>query len=117
MVRAPRKKTPAKPKAPAETQAAQATVSVGDRVYYRLGEYDVLKIRFNRTHLGNYFDAEFLTDVHISEIYPAEVSRVNEDESLNLRVILDGSDTYHAVRRPEGEKDREWARTGTVTHR
>jgi hypothetical protein len=51
-------------------------------------------------HVGNH--------VHAGDVYPATVVRVN-DPSVNLQVHLDGTDTYWATSRAEGDGEGSWA--------
>lgn len=87
-------------------------VGVGSRVWYTLGEYDINQITYMRKSFLNYHsDIGWPEDVRLGEVYPAEVSRVHADGVCNLRILLDGWDTYYVKNRPEGEGMREWRRT------
>ena len=91
-------------------------------VLYRLNEADVNAINRRRNdaaynldkirnekpgyqvHVGN--------RVQVGETYPAVVVRRNGDtpgSSINLSVLLDGTDTYWATSRGEGDENGQWS--------
>ncbi|MFI0530326.1 hypothetical protein ACH3XX_09780 [Streptomyces scabiei] len=99
-----------------------AAPEIGDLVLYRLTAGDVAHINpwrrdfhqngsaDSRTgfigHVGNF--------VQEGDVFPAVVVQVHEESTVtcNLRVLLDGSDTWWATSRAEGEESGQWARKG-----
>ncbi|MEU6222233.1 hypothetical protein [Streptomyces sp. NPDC047042] len=96
--------------------------AVGDVVLYRLTRGDVAHINpwradFHRSgsaesrlgfigHLGNH--------VQEGDVLPAVVVRIHDEATVtcNLRVLLDGSDTWWATSRAEGADPGQWTRKG-----
>lgn len=101
---------------------APAVPEIGDVVLYRLTAGDVAHINpwrrdfhqngsaDSRTgfigHIGNF--------VQEGDVFPAVVVRVHAESTVtcNLRVLLDGSDTWWATSRAEGEGLGQWSREG-----
>ncbi|MGW0869956.1 hypothetical protein ACWD3Z_05620 [Streptomyces sp. NPDC002740] len=99
-----------------------AVPSLGDVVLYRLTEGDVAHINpwrrdFHQSgsaesrlgfvgHIGN--------SVQAGDVFPAIVVQVHAESTVtcNLRVLLDGSDTYWATSRAEGDESGRWFRKG-----
>jgi hypothetical protein len=79
----------------------------GRTVLYRLSEDDAGRINQDRAHnsvAGNFADA--------GQVYPAVVVRMfpgNPHGVVNLKVLLDGPDTFWATSRHEGTEPGTWA--------
>ncbi|MDX3831403.1 hypothetical protein [Streptomyces europaeiscabiei] len=105
-----------------EGTPAPVIPAIGDRVLYRLTGGDVAHINpwradFHRNgaaesrlgfvgHIGN--------AVQEGDVFPAIVVRVFDEgtATCNLKVLLDGSDTYWATSRAEGDDPGRWSRKG-----
>jgi len=99
--------------------------TIGRIVHYKLSEYDADAINQRRSdaaafqrslvvqpeagergrsghvlHVGNEAEA--------GQVYPATVVRTWGGTTVNLHVTLDGSDTYWATSRPEGDGESQW---------
>lgn len=81
--------------------------AIGCIVHYRLTEDDARHIQQQRAHdllHGNF--------VQEGQVYPAAVVRVfagSPDGTCNLKVLLDGPDTYWATSRHEGDEPGTWS--------
>jgi hypothetical protein len=78
-------------------------VSVGRIVHYRMALYDVENyVVTPHGSVGN--------RPNQGDAYPAVVVRLNHAESgsVNLQVFLDGSDSYWATSRTEGDEPGHW---------
>jgi hypothetical protein len=96
-------------------------VTIGRIVHYTLSESDVLAINTRRSdyiaflrhrHEGSEetgFQAHVGNHVTAGEVCPAVVVRVFGEHTANLQVLLDGSDTYWATSRVEGEGPNTWS--------
>ena len=94
------------------------TPSIGRIVHYTLTKDDAERITKRRAdfakhrHTEAYTDtgyvAHFGNDAHEGDTYPAVIVRVF-DTSVNLKVMLDGSDELWALSHSEGEGPGFWA--------
>ncbi|SHI68744.1 hypothetical protein [Streptomyces sp. 3214.6] len=87
-------------------------LTIGRTVIYRLSEDDARQITQDRIHNGVYGNAASEGDC-----YPAVVVRTfpeNPDDVCNLKVLLDGPDTFWATSRHEGDTPGTWAWPGRV---
>ncbi|MFE9624277.1 hypothetical protein [Streptomyces sp. NPDC006527] len=93
--------------------------TIGRVVHYTLSEHDAESINRRRTdfhesrsadsrtgfvgHVGNHAEA--------GDVYPATVVRVWDETqvTVNLQVHLDGTDTYWATSRAEGDQPGHWS--------
>ena len=74
------------------------TPSIGRIVHYTLSEFDADAIQARRTEAGTVANT-----AAGGQIFPAVVVRTFGGSGANLRVLLDGDDTYWATSRTEGE--------------
>ena len=75
--------------------------TVGRIVLYTISTQDVASIRDQRARAGTYQG----NDVYAGDVYPAMVIRAwgnKPDSYVNLKVMLDGYDTYWATSRKAG---------------
>lgn len=82
-------------------------VTPGRTVLYRLTEDDARQITRRRTDSG--VTGNFVSE---GDRYPAVVVRIfagNPADVCNLKVLLDGDDTYWATSRHEGTEPGTWA--------
>jgi len=96
-------------------------VTIGRIVHYTLSESDVEQINRRRSDYGAFlrhrhegseetgFQAHVGNQVAAGEVYPAVVVRPFGSTTANLQVLLDGSDTYWATSRVEGEGPNTWS--------
>jgi hypothetical protein len=78
--------------------------SVGRIVHYKLADGDVAAINFNSPGPKNH--------VVVGQILPAVIVRVwgeTEASACNLQVFLDGSGTYWATSRQQGDDVGRWS--------
>jgi hypothetical protein len=97
---------------------------IGDIVLYRLTEGDAAHINPWRRDFHQSGSAESRTgfvghignSVQAGDLFPAVVVRVHAESTVtcNLRVLLDGSDTWWATSRAEGDDPGRWSRKGGV---
>lgn len=78
----------------------------GRVVHYRLSEGDVEAIRANRLRAG--ITSAQSNEVYAGDTYPAMVVRTWGGPAANLKVELDGYDTYWATSRVEGDQPGTW---------
>lgn len=81
--------------------------SVGRIVHYTLGEGDVNLIANQRLASG----VKTCNAALLGHVYPAVVVRVFDPSvsTANLQVLLDGTDSYWATSRTEGDGAGHWA--------
>lgn len=82
------------------------TPTIGRIVHYRLSDGDAQAITTAR---GDKISGN---GVHGGDTYPAMIVRVFGDaprSAVNLKVFLDGGDTYWATSRTEGEGEFHWS--------
>lgn len=80
------------------------TPTIGRIVHYTLTEQDAMLIASRRAAIA--FPAGIVTSanrVSPGDTYPAVVVRTFGGDAANLKVLLDGDDTYWATSRTEGE--------------
>ena len=82
--------------------------TVGRIVHYALSEYDIAAInRGTQRQFNNIGNA-----VEVGQICPAMIVRVFDPEggsgTANLQVFLDGSDSYWATSRKNGDEPGTW---------
>lgn len=79
--------------------------TIGRIVHYTLSESDANAIRSARIGLtsGTY------NNVAAGQVYPAIVVRTFGGSAANLKVLLDGPDTFWATSRSEGDGECRWA--------
>jgi hypothetical protein len=97
--------------------------TIGRIVHYRLTAGDAEQINRRRADASNLTAAgstlasqELGAQIHVGnsveqgQVYPATIVRVwDGSASVNLQVALDGSDTYWATSRQEGDDEGQWA--------
>lgn len=90
--------------------------SVGRIVKYRLTEFDANDINrrrkdFHQSRSADQFVGHVGNDATEGDVYPAVIVRVWSESTVtcNLQVLLDGTDTYWATSRAEGESAGTWA--------
>ncbi|MFI8299981.1 hypothetical protein ACIGCZ_29055 [Streptomyces nigra] len=103
---------------------APAVPEIGDVVFYRLTAGDAAHINPWRRDFYQSGSADSRTGfighignaVHEGDVFPAVVVRVHAESTVtcNLRVLLDGSDTWWATSRAEGDEPGRWTRKGGV---
>lgn len=87
------------------TGQTDRTVQLGDRVSYKLSEYDVQLINSADPAGGH------RNPVYAGQDYPAIVTAVFSVSCANLRVILDGAgegSDYWATSRQPGDQPSQW---------
>ncbi|MDG9703826.1 hypothetical protein [Streptomyces sp. DH37] len=80
--------------------------SIGRIVLYRLSQEDADLIDRRRDHPGNKLVGN---PVSPGDVFPASVVRTWDDDSVNLRVLLDGNDDLWAPSRHQGSEPGTWA--------
>lgn len=82
-------------------------VTIGRTVHYTLTEVDAALIASQRKAAG----VTAYNVARAGDVYPAQVVRVFNPSvgTANLQVTLDGTDTYWATSRTEGEDAGYWA--------
>lgn len=82
-------------------------VAVGSQVLYKLSEHDARHVRERRRYTGT-------PGNHPAEgqVYPAWVVASWGGTTVNLRVLLDGDDTYWATSRQHGGDAGQWLYPG-----
>ncbi|MFF9312139.1 hypothetical protein ACF1BS_14635 [Streptomyces sp. NPDC014748] len=103
-------------------EPAPAVPEIGDIVLYRLTAGDVAHINPWRKDFHQNGSADSRTgfighignSVAVGDVFPAVVVRVHAESTVtcNLRVLLDGSDTWWATSRAEGDEPGRWSRKG-----
>jgi hypothetical protein len=108
---------------------------LGDRVYYRLDAEDVEEINGRRDNFQRHqattshgkhphvrggsgasgHIAHVGLQVHVGERCFADVTQVNPNGRLCLRVATNGSDLQWAVNVPRGRRPGQWQRPGLLT--
>ncbi|WP_432041402.1 hypothetical protein [Streptomyces cadmiisoli] len=101
---------------------APTVPELGDVVLYRLAAGDAVHINPWRRdfHQNGSADSRTGSIGHIGngvqegDVFPAVVVRVHAESTItcNLRVLLDGSDTWWATSRAEGDGSGQWTRKG-----
>ncbi|WP_328439389.1 hypothetical protein OHA71_23915 [Streptomyces sp. NBC_00444] len=101
---------------------APAIPTAGDVVLYQLTAADAVDINRRRKDFHENGSAESRTGFigHVGnwategDVFPAIVVRVHAESTVtcNLRVLLDGTDTYWATSRAEGDDPGQWSRKG-----
>lgn len=92
--------------------------SPGRIVLYTLTEHDAQAINKRRADFGEHRKTDGYTDTgyvahygneaRAGDTYPAVVVRVWSGDSINAQVLLDGTDTYWATSRPQGNDAGNW---------
>ena len=77
--------------------------SLGRIVHYTLSDYDAAAITQRRKD-----DSTVANLVCGGQVFPAIVVRVFGGTTINLKVFLDGDDTYWATSRVEGADQGTW---------
>ncbi|MFE6868322.1 hypothetical protein ACFVFS_17370 [Kitasatospora sp. NPDC057692] len=81
--------------------------TIGQIVQYRITEDDTNTLNRRRvllSHMGNH--------AYPGDTYPALVVRVEgeaPDQTCNLRVLMDGTDTHWVTSRPQGTEPGTWS--------
>ncbi|MGW1059367.1 hypothetical protein [Micromonospora rubida] len=87
--------------------------TIGRIVHYTLTEQDAEAINRRRADFADSLPANTGFQAHVGnhaeagQTFPAEVVRTFGGSAVNLQVRLDGSDTYWATSRTEGEPDKQ----------
>lgn len=92
--------------------------SIGRIVLYTLTEDDAQAINKRRVDFDQHRKTDAYTDTgyvahygneaRAGDTYPAVVIRVWSDDLVNAKVLLDGTDTYWATSRPQGDEAGHW---------
>lgn len=85
-----------------------SAVTVGRIVHYQLSEGDVAAIDQKYPRVTS-ADAARRNPVKVGDVCAAVVVAVFSESCANLRVLLDGTDTYWATSRSEGTAPGSWA--------
>lgn len=80
-----------------------STPTIGRFVHYALSDQDAEAILLRRGGTGLGGNAAVAGDV-----YPAVVVRTFGGGAVNLKVLLDGEDSYWATSRVEGDEPGQW---------
>jgi hypothetical protein len=103
------------------TEEDTLQVTIGWIVHYTLSEQDAEQINRRRSdyvaflrhrHEGSVetgFQGHVGNSAAAGEVYPAIVVRTFGGDYVNLQVLLDGSDSYWATSRREGEGPNTWS--------
>lgn len=103
------------------------TPSIGRIVLYTLTEGDAAQVNKRRADFmtsdsadaATGFMAHYGSPARSGLVLPALIVRVWDDDTVNLRVMLDGTDILWATNRAQGADRGEWfepARVGATAH-
>ena len=76
--------------------------TIGRIVLYCLGQHDVDAITKLRAQNGGHFNS-----VNPGDVYPGMVVNVYNEDCINIKVQLDGTDTYWATSRSVSEEPEQ----------
>lgn len=83
--------------------------TIGRMVHYTLSEIDANLIQSRRGYAAMHAAPIPSNIVNAGDVYPATIVRTFGGHAVNLRVQLDGEDTYWACSRLLGEGPGTWA--------
>lgn len=83
--------------------------TIGRIVHYTLSQLDAELIASKRGYASMHAAPIASNAVHAGDVYPAMVVRTFGGDAVNLRVLLDGEDTYWACSRTLGDQPGTWA--------